>query len=248
MNSENHPATTFKSRIKSSLPYTLAVAIIGFVSLWVRMRPYDHVFLSNGFVKFTSNDPWYHIRTLNVLLENYPQRMFFNPMTNYPYGSYIHFGPLFDQMMAIISLILGLGSPSQDLINTVGAYFPAVLGALTVIPVYYIGKYLGGRKTGILAAVLIAFAPGQFLSRSIIGFTDHHVAESLFSTFFMMFFMLAIITAKKNNLRFEDLFNKNFNVVKEPLIYSIIAGVMYSAYQLSWPGASLFLFIALVYA
>ncbi|KKG94579.1 hypothetical protein DU66_04780, partial [Methanosarcina mazei] len=60
--------------------------------------------------------------------------------------------------------------------------------------------------------------------------------------------MLAIITAKKKNLRFEDLFNKNFNVVKEPLIYSIIAGVMYSAYQLSWPGASLFLFIALVYA
>ncbi len=140
MNSENHPATTFKSRIKSSLPYTLAVAIIGFVSLWVRMRPYDHVFLSNGFVKFTSNDPWYHIRTLNVLLENYPQRMFFNPMTNYPYGSYIHFGPLYDQMMAITSLILGLGSPSQDLINTVGAYFPAVLGALTVIPVYYIGN------------------------------------------------------------------------------------------------------------
>ncbi|WP_316242980.1 STT3 domain-containing protein, partial [Methanosarcina mazei] len=134
------------------------------------------------------------------------------------------------------------------LINTVGAYFPAVLGALTVIPVYYIGKYLGGRKTGILAAVFIAFAPGQFLSRSLIGFTDHHVAESLFSTFFMMFFMLAIITAKKKNLRFEDLFNKNFNVVKEPLIYSIIAGVMYSAYQLSWPGASLFLFIALVYA
>ena len=248
MVSQDRPATTFKSRIKSSLPYTLAVAIIGFVSLWVRMRPYDHVFLSNGFVKFTSNDPWYHIRTLNVLLENYPQRMFFNPMTNYPYGSYIHFGPLYDQMMAITSLILGLGSPSQDLINTVGAYFPAVLGALTVIPVYYIGKYLGGRKTGILAAVLIAFAPGQFLSRSIIGFTDHHVAESLFSTFFMMFFMLAIITAKKNNLRFEDLFNKNFNVVKEPLIYSIIAGVMYSAYQLSWPGASLFLFIALVYA
>ncbi|KKG37754.1 oligosaccharyl transferase [Methanosarcina mazei] len=248
MVSQDRPATTFKSRIKSSLPYTLAVAIIGFVSLWIRTRPSEYVFLSNGFVRFGGNDPWYHMRTLNVLLENYPQRMFFNPMTNYPYGSYIHFGPLFDQMMAIISLILGLGSPSQDLINTVGAYFPAVLGALTVIPVYYIGKYLGGRKTGILAAVLIAFAPGQFLSRSIIGFTDHHVAESLFSTFFMMFFMLAIITAKKNNLRFEDLFNKNFNVVKEPLIYSIIAGVMYSAYQLSWPGASLFLFIALVYA
>ena len=248
MDSKNRPAPTFQSKIKSSLPYTLAVAIIGFVSLWIRMRPYDSVFLSNGFVKFTSNDPLYHMRTLNVLLENYPNRMFFNPMTNYPYGSYIHFGPLFDQMMAITALVLGMGNPSPELVNTIGAYFPAVLGALTVIPVYYIGKYLGGHKTGILAAILIAFAPGQFLSRSLLGFTDHHVAESLFSTLFIMFFMLAIITAKKKNLHFEDVLNKKFDVFKEPLIYSVIAGIMYSAYQLSWPGASLFLLVTLVYA
>jgi dolichyl-phosphooligosaccharide-protein glycotransferase len=248
MSSQDRPVSTFKSKLKSSLPYTLAVAVIGFVALWIRTLPSDSVFLSNGFVRFGGNDPWYHMRTLNVLLENYPNRMFFNPMTNYPSGSYIHFGPLFDQMMAITSLVLGMGSPGQDLINTVGAYFPAVLGALTVIPVYYIGKYLGGHKTGVLAAILIAFAPGPFLSRSMIGFTDHHVAESLFSTLFMMFFMLAIITAKEKRLRFEDVLNKNLTVIKEPLIYSVIAGVMYSAYQLSWPGASLFLLVALVYA
>jgi dolichyl-diphosphooligosaccharide--protein glycosyltransferase len=188
------------------------------------------------------------MRTLRVLLENYPHRMFFDPMTNYPNGSYIHFGPLFDQMMAITSLILGLGHPSSHLVDTIGAYFPAVLGALTVIPVYYIGKYIGGHKTGILAAILIAFAPGHFLLHSMIGSTDHHVAESLFSTFFMMFFMLALISAKEKKLRFEDVFNKNLKVLKEPFIYSVLAGVMYSAYQLCWPGGSLFLLIVLVYA
>jgi dolichyl-diphosphooligosaccharide--protein glycosyltransferase len=151
-------------------------------------------------------------------------------------------------MVAITSLVLGLGNPSSELVNTVAAYFPAVLGALTVIPVYYIGKYLGGHETGILAAILIAFAPGQFLSRSMIGFTDHHVAESLFSTFFIMFFMLALISAKKKELRFEHVINKQFKVIKEPLIYSIVAGIMYWAYQLIWPGASLFAFIILAYA
>ena len=247
MSSQDHPVS-FKDKIKSSWPYTLVVAVIFFVSLWIRTLPSYSVFLPSGFVKFTSNDAWYHMRTLNVLLQNYPKRMFFNPMTNYPYGSYIHFGPLYDQMMALTSLVLGLGNPSSELVSTVGAYFPAVLGALTVIPVYYIGKYLGGHKTGILAAILIAFAPGQFLYRSTIGFTDHHVAESLFSTFFMMFFMLALITSKKNKLHFEDLFNNKFNVVKEPLAYSVMAGVMYSAYQLSWAGASLFALIAVAYA
>ena len=235
MSSQDRPVSSFKDKIKSSWPYTLTVAIIGFVSLWIRILPSDRVLLPGGVVKFTTNDAWYHMRTLFVLLENYPHRMFFNPMTNYPNGSYIHFGPLFDQMMAITSLILGMGHPSSQLVNTIGAYFPAVLGALTVIPVYYIGKYLGGHKTGILAAILIAFAPGQFLSRSMIGFTDHHVAESLFSTLFMMFFMLALISAKEKNLRFEDVFNKKFTVLKEPFLYSVLAGVMYSAYQLCWP-------------
>ncbi|AKB42962.1 oligosaccharyl transferase, archaeosortase A system-associated [Methanosarcina vacuolata] len=248
MNSQDRPVSSLKDKIKSSWPYTLTVAIIGFVSLWIRIIPSDNVIFPGGIVKFTTNDAWYHMRTLFVLLENYPHRMFFNPMTNYPNGSYIHFGPLFDQMMAITSLILGMGNPSSQLVNTIGAYFPAVLGALTVIPVYYIGKYLGGHKVGILAAIMIAFAPGQFLSRSMIGFADHHVAESLFSTFFMMFFMLALISAKEKKLHFEDVFNKKFNVLKEPLIYSVMAGIMYSAYQLSWPGGSLFLFIVLVYA
>ncbi|HEY3362857.1 MAG TPA: oligosaccharyl transferase, archaeosortase A system-associated [Methanosarcina sp.] len=248
MSSRDRPVSSFKDKIKSNWPYTLAVAIIGFISLWVRTLPSDTVFLSDGSVRLVTNDAWFHMRTLNVLLENYPHRMFFDPMTNYPTGSYIHFGPLFDQMMAIISLILGLGHPSSHLVDTAGAYFPAVLGALTVIPVYYIGKYIGGHKTGILAAILIVFAPGQFLARSMIGLADHHVAESLFSTLFMMFFMLALISAKEKKLRFEDVFNKNFKVLKDPLLYSILAGVMYSAYQLSWPGGSLFLLIALVYA
>lgn len=248
MSSQDRPVSIFKDKIKSSWPYTLAVAIICLAALWIRILPAKTVFLPNGLVKFATNDAWYHMRTLYLLLNNYPKRMFYNPMTNYPSGSYIHFGPLFDQMMAIPALILGLGHPSSGLVNTIGAYFPAVLGALTVIPVYYIGKYLGGRKTGVLASILIAFAPGQFLSRSMIGFTDHHAAEALFSTFFMMFFMLALMSAKKNNLSFEDLFNRNFNALKEPLIYTSIAGIMYSAYQLIWPGASLFALIALIYA
>lgn len=248
MNSQDRPASILKDKMKSSWPYTLAVAIIGLAALWIRILPSKTVFLPNGLVKFATNDAWYHIRTLNYLLANYPSRMIYNPLTNYPYGSPVHFGPLFDQMIAIPALILGLGHPSSQLVNTIGAYFPAVLGALTVVPVYYIGKCFGGRKTGILASILIAFAPGQFLSRSMIGFTDHHVAEALFSTFFVMFFMLALISAKEKKLSFEHVFNKEFDVLKEPVIYSVMAGIMYWTYQLSWPGASLFAFILVVYA
>jgi dolichyl-diphosphooligosaccharide--protein glycosyltransferase len=235
-------------KIKSSWPYTLAVIIIAFISLGIKTLPADTVFLSNGFVKFVSDDSWYHMRLLEFLLQNYPHGLYFEPWTHYPYGTYNHYGPLFEQLMAIPVLILGRGNPSSELVNIIGAYFPAVLGALTVIPVYYIGKYLGSRKSGLIAAILIALAPGQFLARSMIGFTDNHVAEALFSTLFIMFFMLALISAKRNELRFEHIFNKDFDVLKKPLMYAIMAGIMYSAYQLSWIGASLFAFITVTYS
>lgn len=66
-----YPETMFKSNIKSSLPYTLAAKIISFVSLWIRIRLFDYVFLASGFVRFGGKGSWYHMRTLNVLLENY---------------------------------------------------------------------------------------------------------------------------------------------------------------------------------
>ena len=248
MSSQNRLVISFKNKIRSSWPYTLAVTIIALISLRIKTLPANTVFLPTGFVRFVGNDAWYHTRLLFFLLQNYPHRLFFDPWTNYPFGSYNHYGPLFEQMMAIPALILGLGHPSSELVNTIAAYFPAVMGALTVIPTYYIGKYLGGHKTGILAAILMAFAPGAFLTRALIGFTHHHSSETLLSTFFIMFFMLALMSAKKNNLSFEHIFNKEFDVLKEPLVFSFAAGIIYWAYQLTWVGASLFALISLVYA
>ncbi len=68
---QGHPATTLKSKIKSILPYILAAPIIGIISLWIRARFSNYVFLASKFVRFGDDSPWYHMRTLNILLENY---------------------------------------------------------------------------------------------------------------------------------------------------------------------------------
>jgi len=59
-----------------------------------------------------------------------------------------------------------------------------------------IGRELYNKYAGFVAAVLVATLPGQFLSRSIIGFTDHHVGEALLSTIAVMFLILALKRAK----------------------------------------------------
>ena len=59
-------------------------------------------------------------------------------------------------------------------------------------PVYFIGRHFYGRIAGATAAILIAILPGEFLSRSLLGFTDHHVTEAFFSTVALLFLMIAL--------------------------------------------------------
>jgi asparagine N-glycosylation enzyme membrane subunit Stt3 len=220
-------------RLKSGAPYGALLAIIFAIALYIRaVLPHDSVFLADGTVRFGGNDPWYHLRIVEYILHNYPHTLTYDAFTEFPYGHFQHYGPLYDHTIAFISIVLGFGNPDMHLVNTVGAYFPAVLGALVVIPVYFIGKHLHNRGTGLLAALIIATLPGQFLSRSLLGFTDHHVAETLFSTATILFFMLALMSARAQNLSLSDL-NRNWHAIKYPLIYSIMAGVSYAGHQVS---------------
>ena len=59
------------------------------------------------------------------------------------------------------------------------ARLPAVLGALTSVPAYVLARRAAGRAAGLLAAVCVAVLPGQFLSRTRLGFADHHALEAL---------------------------------------------------------------------
>ena len=182
-------------------PWTLLVGIaisifIG-VALYMRLAiPYEQVF-SGEFVKLAGIDSWYHLRLIENLVAHYPQSIVFDPYTLYPHGSNVFWPPFYDFAIATICMILGSGSPSIQTIETVSAYFPAVLGALTVIPVYFIGKTLFSRWAGIIAAGLLAIMPGEFLGRTILGFTDHHVAEVFFSTVTLLFLIMAVKTGQQ---------------------------------------------------
>lgn len=231
---------TLFERLKSGAPYGALLLTIFVIALYIRaVLPYDSVFLEDGTIRFGGNDPWYHMRIVDYILHNYPHTITYDAFTQFPYGHFQHYGPLYDHAIAFISIVLGLGHPDMHLVNTVGAYFPTVLGALVVIPVYFVGKHLHNRGTGLLAALIIATLPGQFLSRSLLGFVDHHVAETLFSTATILFFMLALRSARAQDLSFSNL-SENWRANKYPILYTILAAVFYAVYQLCWSGALLF--------
>ena len=172
--------------------------------LYIRIVPsYSSVFTNwawiNGtnFVNVASDDAPEQMRMIFNTIAHFPIREMYDPFTHFPFGSPVHFGPFFTLMIAFASIVVGLGHPSTQLIATVAAYSPAVLGALCAIPTYLIGKKLFGRNVGILAAFFLAFMPGEFLGRSMLGFVDHHVAEVLFSVLTIALLAYAMDAAKK---------------------------------------------------
>lgn len=236
-----------QSRFSPGLIAGIIVALFLGAALYLRVAlPYDRVFVGD-WIKFTGVDAYYHMRLVDNLLHHFPQYITFDPYTFYPHGTSVAWPPGLGWLLAGITWLVGLGSPTQHTIDVVGVYFPAVLGALTVIPVYFIGKALFNRWAGVIAAGLVAILPGEFLGRSILGFTDHHVAEVLFITIAMLFLILAVKNARQKELTFEHLRHWDRAVMAKPLIYSLLAGVFLGIYLLTWVGGLLFVFLVFVY-
>jgi oligosaccharyl transferase (archaeosortase A-associated) len=227
--------------------YGTAIFLFFCFTLWLRVGPPHQGVLGGSYVLFGENDGWYNMRLVENLVHHFPVRNTFDPYTLYPYGQNIPFAPFFDWFLALIIWIAGLGHPSAALIEKIGAYFPAVLGALTIVPVYFIGKELFNRNAGLLAAGLLAILPGEFLFRSLLGFTDHHAAEALFSTTTMLFFIMAIKRAQSVQPTLSQIKRKEWGNLKKPLLFALLAGFSLGLYILTWIGAAMFIFIILVY-
>lgn len=180
------------------LPVFNALFVIFGLALIMRtVLPYETVFKDS--VRFASDDAVFHMRLVeNALFGNhFPSRPFFDAYTFFPHGTALHFAPLFGQIIIFATWIISLGAPTKVVMEAVGAYYPAMLGSLVVFPVYMIGRELYNKYAGFVAAVVVATLPGQFLSRSILGFTDHHVGEALWSTIAVMFLIVALKRAKE---------------------------------------------------
>ena len=170
----------------------IIVALFFGVALYLRVAlPYDKVFVGD-WIKFTGVDAYFFMRIVDNLVHNFPHLNSFDPYLLYPTGGSLQYPSLFRLLSFWHYLACRFGFANSAHMDMVGVYFPAVFGALTVIPVYFIGKALFNRWAGVIAAGLVAIFPGEFLGRSILGFTDYHVAEVLFTTMTMLFLILAV--------------------------------------------------------
>ncbi len=202
----------------------IAAAFI--VSLYLRIvRPWHAVFRWTTLLG--GNDPWYYYRLIISCIHNFPNRIWFDAFTYYPYGTYVHFGPFLVYTSAIASILAGAHTPAQ--VRTVIAFVPTVGGTLLALPVYLLTKEVFGKKAGAFAAFLVVIVPGQLLARSILGFNDHHVWET-----FWMVASLALYAYSINRWKGRRAIE---NVRSKNIIYPVLAGVAFGSYLDTWaPG------------
>lgn len=223
--------------LSNDLYIYIALILTAILSFYLRgIIPWDRVFSGSSVIFSSETDAWYHMMLAHGTVINL-HRLFFDPMTYFPHGTATHFGPLLSWAITIFSYIFGLGNPSYHLVDVVGALMPAVMGALLVFPVYFIGRELLGKSCGLLSALTVAVIPGQLFSRTTLGFTDHHSAEILFSTLTMMFLILALHSGR--SMSFSAV-QKDWSAFKKPLLYSILTGVALGLYIDSWSSGFLF--------
>ncbi|MEM2097903.1 MAG: oligosaccharyl transferase, archaeosortase A system-associated, partial [Methanothrix sp.] len=237
--------TDSKKQSRKRLPEIYWYAGLGMLfllSIYLRaVVPFRNVFIGDA-VRFSSeSDAWYHMMLAKTTFLHW-QRPWFDPLTNFPNGTPIHFGPFLSWGVALLSKIVGLGGSDLHTVDVVGAFWPVIMGSLLILPVYYIGKELGGRGCGITAAALTVVLPGQLFSRTVLGFTDHHSSEILLSTLSMLLFILAFRSGRF--LSFSTL--RDLNIVKRPLLLSVLAGISLGLYVDAWSMGILFEGILLI--
>jgi dolichyl-phosphooligosaccharide-protein glycotransferase len=236
-----------QNKISPGLIVGILLALFCGIALYIRVYLPFHQVFAGDVVNYSGTDTYYHMRLVDNLLHHFPWRISFDPYTFYPQGLVIPWPPFLDWLIAGTAWLVGLGSPSQHTVDVVGAVLPAVLGTLTIIPVYFIGKEIFNRWVGVIAASLTTIWAGQILSNSILGSADHHVAETLFSTTTILFLLLAIKSASKSGLSFSHVRRMTWPVLKAPLIYAILAGISLGVYLLTWVGGLFFIFLLFVY-
>ena len=218
------------------------VALFTFM-LAIRLLPFDDVVTEQG-VLYSGNDPWYHMRIVRLIVAHFPSSPQFDAWSHFPYGTGRHsgFGGLFDQIIAFGALVLGGGSPSPQTVDVVGAVAPAVFGAATIIPAYFIVKMIADRWTALLAAGILALASGQFLNRTMVGSPDHQSAEALFGTIAVLGFMVALKAAYEHKPTTAHLEDRDLEGLRPFVSPAVLGGVGIASYLMLWPPGVMLVF------
>ncbi|MCW4044663.1 MAG: hypothetical protein NWE94_04000 [Candidatus Bathyarchaeota archaeon] len=172
-----------------------ALLLILFVAFTIRILPIRWE-IPAGTVRLSEFDPYYQFSLTRYMVQNglfspYWPTPWVNTQQWYPQGLNMASSlPALPMTTAAIYSIISFIGINIDLM-TFAAFVPAVIGALCSLVIYFVGKDMGGKPVGLLAALFLALSP-SFLQRTSLGFYDTEILGVLSLLMFMFLFLRAI--------------------------------------------------------
>lgn len=169
--------------------HLIALLLLFSLALWVRIQPakYDELQALDPFYMYRMSK---YVATHGLTLPEHDSMRYF-PNGVHPY-QVDYGGPVF--IPAILYIFISAVGVSVPFIKFAIIY-PAVMGALAVVLMYFLGKELFDRRTGLTAAFFFAVIPA-FITRTSAGFFEK---ESLGGVFILSTMLLFIMAYKRKS-------------------------------------------------
>ena len=201
--------------------YRIFLILLVFMAIAFAIRMIPALFVRDGGFLYTlDTDTWYTLRQIEVAVHTFPQYNWFDPMTAFPTGKVLDWGPLFPLMGAALCLITG--ATTQTAIVWVSSCLAPLMAAFMVPVIYLVGKTVWDQRTGLIAAALMSVVSLAFYSLTTFGLVIHHVGEVLFVTLFFLVYLYYLVFVK---WQMEDI--RDVKTLVAPVALAALAGGLY---------------------
>ena len=210
-------ALRFRVSHSSLLQVSLLFLILS-IAFMVRLLPMRWGWYLSEF------DPYYQYRLTKQMVENglFSWLNWQDTMSWYPYGRDVaqtSFPGL--ALTAAVSYIVAKAWGLPLTLYEFCVLFPAIMGTLTCLVVYFLGKDVGGKELGLFSAFFLALN-ASYIGRTSLGFFDDETVGILGILLFAFFFLRSVEIERP---------------LKTSLIYAVAAGLSLGYILGSW-GAS----------
>ncbi|TXT64549.1 MAG: Oligosaccharyl transferase STT3 subunit [Promethearchaeota archaeon] len=200
---------------KRNILLYVAIFLIFLLAIGIRLSP-----LIRGEMLIKAFDPWIQYYNAQFIADHTLYEYFhWHDLKSWNYNGGVDRFALFPGLnftsVAFYKILNFLGF-SVD-VYTVCYFFPAFMGGLTVLAIYFLGKEVLDEKCGLFAAFFLALSPGH-IQRTVAGFYDNETIGVFAILMVFLFFLKTIRTGK--------------------ISYSILGGMFVGYLNLSWGGAT----------
>lgn len=209
---------------------TIQLGAVILLGAAVRFVSWGRVFTPAGIRFAWDTDPNYHVLQAERFLRSGISTLWFDPQLSWPEGAITLWPPLFDVLIGAIATLLHGAAPSRHAIERVAVILPPVIGVLTIVLVFLLGRALLGRDRAMGGALLVAALPAHALPSSI-GAADQHVAEIFFGCAALLTFVFAWQSSRPRSRR----------------LWSSLGGIAVAASFWNWMGSAVTLIVTMVF-